>query len=205
MVDIWPVVDAERAALGSELEGLGDDGWATRSLCTDWTVRDVVAHMTATARITPASFFPKLIGSGFSLRRMQAKDIARERGDSPADALSRFRSIVSARTGPPGPKQTILGETIVHAEDIRRPLGIAHDYPMDALVEVADFYKGSNLILGTKRRIEGLGLNATDTKWSHGGGPLVSGRMLDLVMAMTGRRAPLDQLEGDGVEVLRTR
>jgi uncharacterized protein (TIGR03083 family) len=99
----------------------------------------------------------------------------------------------------------MLGETIIHSEDIRRPLGIKHDYPADALIQVADFFKTSNLIIGTKRRIDGLTLRATDATWSHGTGPEVSGPMLSLVMAMTGRKPALEDLSGEGVATLRDR
>lgn len=37
-----------------------------------------------------------------------------------------------------------------------RALHIPHAYPTDWLKQVADFYKGSNLVVGTKRRIAGL-------------------------------------------------
>ena len=90
-------------------------------------------------------------------------------------------------------------------EDIRRPLGIEHHYPTEAVVRVANFYKGSNLLIGSKRRIEGLTLAATDTEWSHGTGPEVAGPILSLVMAMTGRKQPLDDHTGDGVDTLRSR
>ena len=203
--DIWPTVHAERKALAADLGGIGDDRWTTASLCADWTVRDVLAHMVASAKITPASFFPKLMASGFSLTRMQAKDIAAELGSSPADTLARFEAVVTSVKRPPGPPATMLGETFIHAEDIRRALGIAHEYPMAAVVQVADFYKGSNLIIGAKRRIAGVTLRATDTTWSHGTGPEVQGPMASIVMAMTGRTAALDGLTGDGVATLRQR
>src|SRR6266581_7256319 len=74
-MDIWPVIRAERKALAADLNSLDDDRWATPSLCTQWTVRDVLAHMTATAKMSPPSFFVKLAGSGFSLTKVQAKDI----------------------------------------------------------------------------------------------------------------------------------
>ena len=204
-VDIWPVVHDERKALAADLAGLRDEQWETRSLCEAWTVRDVLAHMTATAHITPASFFPKLVGSGFSFDRMQAKDIARQRGAAPADTLQHFEAIISSRKRPPGPPLTMMGETLVHSEDIRRALGISHAYPTEWLVRVADFFKGSNLILGTKKRIAGVSLRATDAEWAHGTGPEASGTILSLVMAMTGRTAALTQLAGPGVEILRTR
>ena len=66
---------------------------------------------------------------------------------------------------------TMLGEMIVHAEDIRRPLGIKHAYPVAAVTRTAQFFTGSNLLIGAKRRITGLTLRATDTDWSHGTGP----------------------------------
>ena len=204
-IDIWPVVRDERSALAADLASLSEREWSTPSLCNDWTVEDVLAHMTATAKVTPASFFPKLIGSGFSFGRMQAKDIAAEKGASGAETLSHFEGVITSEKRPPGPKDTILGETIVHADDIRRALDLQHDYPTDAVVEVADFYKGSNLILGTKRRISGLTLRATDADWSHGSGPEVAGPILAVLMAMTGRKAVLDQLSGDGVVTLRER
>lgn len=73
------------------------------------------------------------------------------------------------------------------------------------MTQVADSYKGSNLVIGAKDRIAGVRLRATDTDWSHGSGPEASGRAVDLLLTMTGRRAGLEQLTGDGVEVLRLR
>ena len=181
--DIWPVIHAERKALAGDLETLSDEQWSSASLCDRWPVRDVIAHMTATAKITPPVFLAKLAGSGFSLTRLQDKDIAVERGSSPADTLARFEAVVTSVKHPPGPVESWLGETIVHAEDIRRPLGIRHQYPAGAVLRVADFYAGSNLIIGAKRRIDGLTLRATDATWSHGSGPEASGPVLSLVMA----------------------
>ena len=202
---IWPTVHAERKALAADLGSLSDEQWETRTLCPQWTVRDVVAHMTATAKIGGARFLPKLAASGFSLKRMQEKDIAVERGDSPSDALARFEAQITSSLHPPGPADTWLGEVVIHAEDIRRPLGISHSYPTEAVVRVLDFYKGSNLVIGAKRRIGGLTLLATDADWSHGEGPEVVGPALGLLMAMTGRPQVLDELTGDGVAVLRQR
>lgn len=204
-MDIWAVIRTERKAMAADLKSLDDSQWSRPSLCSEWTVRDVVAHMTATAKITPVAFFPKLLASGFSLSRLQAKDISIERGASHADTLARFEAVEASVKHPPGPADTMLGETIVHAEDIRRPLGIHHDYPAEAMLRVANFFKDSNLIIGAKRRIAGLSLRATDTDWSHGSGPEVSGPLLALVMAMTGRKAATSQLSGEGVTTLQAR
>ena len=203
--DFWPVVRAERQALAEQLETRPEDELESPSLCAGWTIRDVLAHMAATAEVTPANFFPKLIGSGFSFSRMQEKDNARLRGATPSATLQTFEAHIDSKKRPPGPPQTMLGETIVHSEDIRRPLGLQHEYPMDSVQAVADFYKGSNLILGSKRRIAGISLRATDHDWKHGAGPEAEGPMLSLMLAMVGRKAALDDLAGPGVDVLRAR
>jgi len=202
-IDVWAIIDGERDALASDLGGCSPDAWATPSLCDDWTIEAVVAHMVATSQLSAPKFFVKFAGSGFNLPKMQAKDIAAERGSNPAETLSKFKGRVDSRGRPPGPIDTMLGEVMVHSEDIRRPLGIAHAYPREALARVADFYAKSNLVIGGKRRIEGVTLEATDTAWSHGSGPVVSGPILDIVLATTGRRAALDRLQGDGVDTLR--
>jgi uncharacterized protein (TIGR03083 family) len=203
--DIWPTVHAERAALAQDLGTLSDDQWSSTSLCAEWSVRDTLAHMTATAKISGMTFFSKLAASGFKLTSLQTKDIATEKGASPADTLSRFSAVVDSVKHPPGPLDTWLAETLIHAEDIRRPLGIAHSYPTNAVVRVAEFYKGSNLVVGAKKRISGLQLSASDADWSNGSGPEVSGPILSLVLAMTGRHASLQDLSGEGVATLMTR
>lgn len=204
-MDIWPTIHAERKALATDLGSLNADDWAKPSLCGDWTVRDVLAHMTSAASMTPPVFFAKMLASGFSFDKVQEKGIATHQGGSPADTLTGFETVLTSVRHPPGPSATWLGETIVHGEDIRRPLSITHAYPTEAVVQVADLFSGSNLLIGSKRRIDGLALRATDAQWSHGTGPEVSGPVLSLVLAMTGRKTAVDDLSGDGVAILRSR
>jgi uncharacterized protein (TIGR03083 family) len=203
--DIWPVIHTERKALATDLRALSDEDWAKPSLCGQWTVRDVLAHMISTATMTPPAFFGKMIASGFSFDKVQGQGVAAHQGTSPAGTLTGFEAVLTSVKHPPGPGDSWLGETIVHSEDIRRALGIKHEYPTAAVVQVADFYKGSNLLIGAKRRIDGLTLRATDAEWSHGTGPEVSGPVLSLVLAMTGRKPADDDLAGDGVTTLRAR
>lgn len=201
----WPVIKAERESLADDLTPLSDQQWQTPSLCTGWTVHQLLAHMVATAKMTPPKFVGRMLGSGFSFERMTAKEVAREAAAGPAATLAEMRAHTAATTSPPGPADSWLGETLIHGEDIRRPLGIAHTYPQDAVVRTLDFYKKSNLIVGARKRIDGLTLRATDAPWSHGSGPVVEGPAMSLLMAMTGRSAALADLYGDGVEVLRGR
>jgi len=201
----WPIIHAEREALIADLGTLTGEQWATRSLCANWTVRDVLGHMIATAKMTPPKFFVSMAAVGFRFNNMTARGVAKEATANPADGLANFRSHVNDTTAPPGPVEAMLGEAVIHSADIRTPLGIAHEYPEEALNRVADFYKASNLIVGAKQRIDGLSLRATDTGWSTGSGPEVAGPHLSLILAMTGRSAALAGLSGAGVDTLRSR
>jgi len=72
--------------------------------------------------------------------------------------LADFRAHLGDRTSPPGPKDTWIGEIVIHGADIRGPLGIRQQTPIPTVRRVADFYRGSNLIVGAKNRIAGLTL-----------------------------------------------
>lgn len=203
MVDVWRTIAAERGALADDLAGLTEEQWRARSLCQNWSVAHVVAHMTGTGTLTPVSFLGSFVRAGFSFDTFATAQISKHLGADDAATLAGFRAIQHSTKAPPGPQDSWLGEAIVHAEDIRRPLGIAHDYDLDAVRQVADFYKRSNTLIGTKSRIAGLALHATDTDWSHGEGKEVAGPMVSLLMAMTGRTSACDDLEGPGVARLR--
>lgn len=205
MVAVWPAIHAERNALLADLEPLTDDRWATPSLCSQWSVKQVFGHIIATAQMTPPKFFLGMAANGFNFGKFIGTNADRFSEGSPAQLLATFRGLQDRTSHPPGPNDTWLGEAILHAEDIRRPLGLHRDYPVEAVTQVADSYKGSNLVIGAKNRIAGLRLRATDTDWSHGDGPEVAGRAIDLLLAMTGRPAGMTGLTGDGVQVLSSR
>jgi uncharacterized protein (TIGR03083 family) len=200
MVDVWKTIAAERRALADDLDRLSAEQWATKSLCTAWSVEDVVAHMASTAQMTPPKFLAGFMVSGFNFPKFAEDGIQAQRGAAPVETLANFRKHQDSTKSPPGPKVAWLGETIIHAEDIRRPLGIAHTYPADAVRKVLDFYKGSDTLIRAKSRIAGLTLEATDSDWKHGEGPVVRGRQIDLLMAMTGRKDALRNLSGEGLE-----
>jgi uncharacterized protein (TIGR03083 family) len=206
MADPWSLIHTEREALADDLATVTDEQWATPSLCAGWSVRDVLAHMTATAKMTPPAFFVAMAGAGFRFNTMTARGVARETAaGTPAEGLAEFRRYTQVTSHPPGPTETWLSETVVHSTDIRRPLSMTRDYPDQVLVQTADFVKVTNLLLGAKKRIDGLSLRATDADWATGSGPEVSGPLLSLIMAMTGRQAALADLTGEGVSVLRER
>ncbi|HEV7974831.1 maleylpyruvate isomerase family mycothiol-dependent enzyme [Amycolatopsis sp.] len=205
VTDLWPLVHTERAALAADLADLTEEQWATTSLCTELTVREVLAHLSSSARLNPVRWMAGVLRCRFDFDKQVAMRLAEQLGASGAETHARFREIVTSTTKPPLPVLAMLGETIVHGEDIRRPLGLRRDYPIRTLTAVAEYYRGTDLVVLARGRIDGLRLVATDGPFATGAGPLVSGGTLALIMAMTGRTAYNDELEGDGVTPLRER
>jgi uncharacterized protein (TIGR03083 family) len=202
---LWPLVHAERAALAEDLADLDDAQWAHPSLCDRWVVEDVVAHLTAAASLGPLRWFASVLGARFDFDLHNDRRRAEHRGATPAETLERFRRVVTSTTSPLGPTAAWLGEVVVHAQDIRRPLGLVRTPAVEAVTEVARFYARRNFTVASRTAIEGLRLEATDSPFATGAGPLVAGTTLALTMAMAGRGAYCDGLTGDGVSILRTR
>lgn len=201
----WELVHAERAALAADLAGLTDAQWATPSLCAGLSVREVLAHLTAAGSLNAVRWLAGVIRCRFDFDRQVAMRLAEQLGASPAETLARFERVVRSTTAPPLPVPALLGEVVVHGEDVRRPLGITRDHPAGVLALVARYYAGTDQVVLARGRVRGLRLEATDGPFATGSGPLVRGRTLALVMAMTGRAVFCDELTGPGVAALRAR
>jgi uncharacterized protein (TIGR03083 family) len=195
---------AERAALADDLAGLDPARWAQPSLCGRWVVEEVVAHLTAAAGIGRVRWPASVVGARFDFDLHNARRLAEHRGATPADTLERFRRVVPSTTAASGHTAARLGGG-VHAQDIRRPLGLLRTPALDAVTEVARFYAGRDFPVASKSSTSGLRLEATDGPFATGEGQLVSGPTLALTMAMAGRGAYCDDLAGPGVPVLRAR
>lgn len=203
--DVWPMVHAERAALIDDLSHLEGEQWERPSLCDGWTVHDVVAHLVDTARTTRLGFVARLARARFDFDRQNTQGVARERGASPQETLERLRQVASRTSTPPAPLDSRLVEEVVHGEDIRRPLGIVHAYPLEAVVRSLRYQARTPASFGGAKELTArLRLTATDAGLSIGDGPEASGTALSLLLAISGRRAALDDLSGPGLPTLAT-
>ncbi|MFF2776057.1 maleylpyruvate isomerase family mycothiol-dependent enzyme [Streptomyces sp. NPDC058052] len=197
------MVHAERAALVDDLEHLDDEQWEVPSLCAAWTVHDVVAHLTDTARTTRLGFLVGLARARFDFDRQNARGVERERGTTPQETLERFRQVASRRSTPPAPLDSRLVEEIVHGEDIRRPLGLSRTYPGEAVVRSLRLQTRTPASFGgAKELVARTRLTATDADVSIGEGPEVRGPALSLLLAVCRRRVALDDLDGPGLTAL---
>lgn len=203
--DLWPLIHAERARLADLLAGLDPERWRTGSLCADWSVEQVVAHLTAVARTGTSAWIRSMVRARFDTGRHNHRLLTRQLGVSPDETLDRYRASMTGTVTPTKHLAAILGEAIVHGQDVARPLGLALTPDPRGIVVVARFYAAKDFAVNSRSQVAGLRLVADDADLAVGDGPEVRGPVLDLVMAMAGRPDAVVGLSGDGVDELRDR
>lgn len=205
-MDTWEAVDEERSVLANDLGRLEAAQWDVQSLCNQWKVRHVVGHLIAGAELKARPFLVGMLKSGMSFNRFMARQGLVLGMASPDELLSQFSKTIGAHRAAPGANsEVMLIDIVCHGVDIRRPTGMIREVPQDALLRVADLVKRVGFPFHAKDRIAGLRLAATDFAWSTGDGPLVEGPLESVILAMAGRVAVLDDLSGEGTEILRNR
>ncbi|NNM47478.1 maleylpyruvate isomerase family mycothiol-dependent enzyme [Knoellia koreensis] len=200
MKPVWTLVHAERQALVDDLATLDDDQWEMQSLCPGWSVHDVVAHLVNNAKVTRLGIIRDMARARFDFDRQNANGVAAEKGATPAETLTRLDAVVAATNTPPAPLDSRLVEEVVHGEDIRRPLGLRHEYAPEAVVRALGYQARTSVkVGGGKQRIAGVRLVATDADLAIGEGPQVRGPALSLLLVTSGRDVALADLTGPGL------
>jgi uncharacterized protein (TIGR03083 family) len=202
---LWPLVHAERAALAKDLAGLGAQQWRHDTLCGEWDVEQVVAHLIAAASLNQWQWLRSMLSARFRPDVHNQLRLAEHCGSTPAETLDRFRAVITSTTAPSWHTPAYLGEVVVHAQDIRQPLGLVRTPSVDAMTPVADFFARRDFAVASRTHVADLQLRADDGPFATGTGPLVSGSTLALVMSMAGRVSYLAELDGPGVPTLRSR
>lgn len=193
----------ERADLAAFLAGLTPQDWDTPSLCSGWSVKDVVAHVISYEELGAIGLV-KRFAKGRIVRANQV-GVDEFAALTPPQLLEFLGNHLTPRGLTAGFGGMIaLVDGTIHHQDIRRTLARPRVIPADRLVRVLGLVPG-NPRLGAGRRIRGLGLRATDINWAHGQGPEVTGPGEALLMAMAGRPAALADLDGPGRATLAAR
>ncbi len=203
--DVWIDVHEERESLLLLLEVLTPIEWNAQSLCTDWRVRDVVGHMVSETTMTIPKVLRGMVSSGFRINQFIATDARRNGCLAVPDLVEAFRTAVPTRTHLPGlSSMSMLEDIVIHSLDIRRPLLRNHASPESRMVRVAADLWASHFFVGHKL-FGDLRVMATDADWSAGDGPVVTGPIEGLVLAMSGRLAGLEELQGEGMVTVHQR
>jgi uncharacterized protein (TIGR03083 family) len=190
--------DAENRAFVSLAEGLTPEQWALPSLCPEWTVRDVVLHLTY-----------HIHREGFQETFRSSKAMPRMVEQHHAESIDGLLAWLASPMSPKAATKVNLCELVIHQQDVRRPAGVARRYPEATLqlclTECTTLLGNTFIVARTRRLGRGLRLVATDISWSKGAGPEVAGTGEALVMAIAGRAAAIRDLTGPGVSILAER
>lgn len=203
--DLMALAEEERTELVEMLRTLTPAQWHSRSLCTDWTVRDVAVHVVSYEELSAARLAGTFVRG--RLRVSSVNDVALTRyrdldAEGVVDLVARHlrpRGLTSGFGG-----GIALTDGTIHHQDIRRALGLPRTIPPHRLRRVLDFALRAPT-LPAKKNARGLGLAATDLDWKAGDGPEVTGTGEALLMAVAGRPHALGELAGPGLETLRQR
>jgi uncharacterized protein (TIGR03083 family) len=205
--DYQTLLTRESRDLAAFLEGLSAEQWDAQSLCAGWRVKDVVAHM-AVGHTMPVLGF----GAAVARHRFRISAASYALATSYAEAhpvdqiLARFREGTAGRPRAAArfvPVRELFTDHLVHHQDIRRPLGMSRVIPADRLRAALAALPRLSGRIGSRRRMAGLQVVATDVDYAHGArGPALFGPAEALIMALTGRAVALAELDGDAVPLL---
>ena len=204
----WDLVETERRTLAELLDGLTPDQWAAPSLCTEWRVRDVAAHLAMTPARAPSigTMFRALVANRGRLWSA-GRDVAIAYAAMPTQQIVReLRDQAGSRARPVFVQDdNILLDLVVHGQDIAVPLGVDRPVPPAAGELVLRRVWSMGWPFHARRRLDGFSVRADDCDWSAGSGPAVEASAAQLLLVMTERSAQLEALRGPGAAALRRR
>ena len=206
-VDTFAEIADERRGLAELLSGFTAEQRAVPSLCSEWSVLEVVAHLVVPLQVSIPKFALTMLVCGGNFDRANTR-LARQQARRPYDDLvDTLRRRAESRFTPPGAgPEAPLTDLLVHGLDICWPLGLTHPVPAERWRTSLTFLTTASARgLVPPGLVDGLSLRAENLDWSYGTGPSVSGDAEALLLALTGRPVALDHLEGDGVDTLRSR
>ncbi|NGN93289.1 maleylpyruvate isomerase family mycothiol-dependent enzyme [Nocardioides sp. KC13] len=199
-----------RRLLADFFDGLDESQLETQSLCSAWTVRQVLGHSAMPFSVGIGRLLWRTLLAGGSIDRA-AVAIAEEQARRPvAELTGLLRTYAGKRVPAPGVgPMGQFTDHCIHLRDCARPLGLDTDVPLEDWRAVLDWLPTKQASLGVvpAGRLDGLALRATDQNWSWGAddGAEVSGPSEALAMALSGRSVALADLTGPGVATLRER
>jgi uncharacterized protein (TIGR03083 family) len=203
----WKCVEEERRTLAALLTTLAPHQWEAASLCTEWRVRDVAAHVAMTPAGAPSTWqmVTGLVRARGDLWRF-GRDVAIAWGAdlSTGDIVATLDRHAGSRRMPRVTNaQNMLLDILVHGQDIAVPLGIERPVPPEAGTAAFHRIWSMGWPFRARTKLAGLRLLATDADIAVGDGPVVRGPLAALLLLTTGRTAAArGQLEGPGLQLL---
>lgn len=190
MTDLQSWVAPTFNGLADLLSATDVETWDSPSLCEKWLVRNVIAHVTMPARLTPAQFGAELAAARGDFTVLSDTVATRDAALPVADLLDQLRSPRLHAWQPPGGGGAgALSHAVIHSLDVTIALDRPEVAPAEAATTVLDLLTAAN---GTWFGIDltDVRLEATDSDWSWGTGQPVRADSGRLVSLLSGRTLP---------------
>ena len=190
MTDLRPLVGATYDGLADLLAAAPAEVWDRASLCEDWQVRHVIAHVTMPVRLTPEQFGTEMAAAGGDFTVLSNTIAARDASLPAGDQLDALRSKVLHDWQPPGGGPTAaVSHATIHSLDITVAMDQPTAAPPQAVATVLDQLTATDgALFGVD--LAGIRLEATDTDWNWGNGETLDATSGELVVLLGGRRLP---------------
>ncbi len=192
---------AERQELAAVLGELSAGDWATGSLCQDWTVLDVTAHLASVVGLTRRELLTRNLRYGSGTDGANARTVRAWKARGTDRLIESLADPTRLGLGFFAPAWALC-EAMVHGEDIRRPLDRSRTMAPERLEAVLPVLMKMPFLTGASRASRRVEIRATDLTWSAGKGPLVEGPAQSIMMALAGRSSAATDLTGPGLAVL---
>lgn len=204
-MDVRALAEQERRDLADLTDTFTPEQWDAPSLCAGWRVRDVVAHVVSYEGLSGRQLLLRFAQGRFLPARVNEVGVAQHRGTPPEElvALLRRHLAPSGLTEGFGGRVGLV-DALIHAQDVRRPLGLPREVPAERLRVALPFALTAPPIRGLWHA-RGVRVVATDLDWSAGRGPEARGPAEAVLMCLAGRRGAARDLTGPGAAVLRHR
>ena len=206
--DVFALVADHRRRAVALFEGLDAAQWAAPSLCAGWTVRDVAGHLVVPFEVSAPSLLLEVVRQRGSFDRAMDRVSRRVAQRPTAELIEVLRAHTGSRFTPPGQgPEAPLADLSIHLHDVARPLGLDLTLPPTSWRLVLDYFMStrSRRAFVPAARLAGLSFTTTDQRWSAGAGQEVRGTSAAVALALAGRTAVLDELDGRGLDRLRAR
>jgi uncharacterized protein (TIGR03083 family) len=201
----WELIATQRHVLADLLAELDDADWERPSLCRQWRIRDVAAHVALTPQ-SPGVL--RILGHGLRARgNFDAvnRDMAVAHASRPqADLVAELRRLADSRRKPViTTLDNLVFDVLVHVQDVALPLQRTVTMPADGARAGLERVWRMGWPFWARRRCAGTRLVATDLDWTASAGSAdreIRGPAASLLLLLTGRTAAAaPNLTGSGI------
>lgn len=200
----WERAGRLRRDLADIAEGLSEEQLQAPTLCEQWTAQGVVCHVAGFVTTSFPKFMWTVAKNRGNFDKASQEMANTELARPFADVLADLRGKATKSSAlPMFPEELTMADTMIHIQDIRRPLGLDGGFDDESKRAALDFLTEHKMAttLVDRKPLEGVKLSPTDLDWSWGDGAEITGTAEAIMMAMANRPSAMADISGPGADL----